>query len=113
MGEGQALEFIEGIGDDWKAEVDILNTKLSYLSRELKSLGEVRERSSISRVLVMLQSTVSNLTCGHDLIRRIEHEVMAQETVWVQEMVKNLGNNVANDIDAIATSYKGIWHNED
>ncbi len=112
-GEGQALEFIEGIGDDWKAEVDILNTKLSYLSRELKSLGEVRERSSISRVLVMLQSIVSNLTCGHDLIRRIEHEVMAQETVWVQEMVKNLGNNVANDIDAIATSHKGIWHNED
>lgn len=112
-GVGQALRFVESIGESWKAEVDILNTKLSCLSRELKSLGRVREGSSISRVLVMLQSIVSNITRELDLIGNIEHEVMTQDTAWVQAMITDLVDNVDDDTDAISTSYKGIWHDED
>ena len=108
-GVGQNLNFIEGLGNGWIAEVDTLDKKLSSLLRELESLGEIPEESSISRVLDMVKSVVSNLMNELDSISVIENEIMTQETSWIQDMIKDLVDDVDNDFDATATSYRGIW----
>ena len=110
---GLSLDFVESIGDGWTAEVDRLNKRLSSLSRELDSLGEVRKESSVSRVLVMLKSIVSNLLVELELIRSIEHEVMTQETSWVQDMIEGLTKEVDKDLTAMATSHRGAWHDKE
>ena len=107
---GLSLEFVETIGDGWIAEVESLNKKLSCLSRDLDSLGDAHEESSVSRVLVMLKSIVSSVFVELKLIRSIEYEVMIQEASWVQDMIESLADDVDHDV---ATSYKGAWHNEE
>ena len=105
-----SLDFVENIGDGWRAEVDSINKKLSSLSRELDSLGEVREESSVGRVLVMLKSIVSNILVELGLISSMEYEIMTQEISWVQDKIGSLADDVDRDI---AASYKGVWHDEE
>ncbi len=112
-GFGLNLDFVESIGDGWTAEVVTLNKKLSSISRELESLGEVPKESSVSRVLVMLKSMVNNLKFELEFIRSIEHESMTQEISWVQDRIKDLADDVDNDINAMASTYKGIWYDEE
>ena len=107
------LDFIESIGDSWTTELVTLNKKLSSISRELESLGEVPKESSVSRVLVVLKSIVSNLMVELEVIRSIEDEIMTQEISWVQDMIKNLADDVDDDVNAMASSYKGVWRDEE
>ena len=112
-GASRNLDFIESIGDAWTADIDAIERKLSSLLREIGSLGEVQVKSSISRVLLLLKSIVSNSTSEIELVRSIEHEVMSQEISWVQDMVQNLATEADNNVDTTAVSSKGVWHTEE
>ena len=109
-GVGQTLDFVESVGDRWSADIDLLTEKLSSLSRKVESLGAVREESSLSRVLLLLHSIITNLKDELELIRSIEHEIMAQEINWVQDLIQDLAGQVDTDDVARAISPKGTSH---
>ncbi len=88
------LEFVEGIGDGWKAEAMVLERELTYCSRDLKAFGEVRITSSLGRMLSLYRALVTSLEHELDVIQWIENEVMLQESTWMDETVHQLSANV-------------------
>ncbi|CAF9912563.1 hypothetical protein IMSHALPRED_000349 [Imshaugia aleurites] len=92
------LDFIEGIGDGWKAEAMVLERELTYSARDLESFGEVQNTSSLCRTLFVYKKLVVGLLDELDLIQWIENEIMTQETSWIEKTIHELASNVSEDV---------------
>ena len=107
----QDIEFIEGIGDDWKVEVAALEMKLTSFSRELRSVGKLQGNAFLARLLLSLQRVVVNLLDELGALRGIENDLMVQDTLWIEAMVGELTSNTDGGVmPVISTSDRGIWH---
>ena len=98
---GRKLDFIEGIGDGWKAEAMVLEREMTYSARDLKSFGEVRRASDLGRVLSMYRKLMTGLLEELDLIQWIEKEMMTQESSWIESTIHSLAYNVSKDVGSM------------
>lgn len=105
---GRDLEFIEGIGDGWKAEAMVVERELTYSARDLESFGEVQSNSNLCRLLSMYRKLTVGLLEELDLIQWIENEIMTQETLWIESTIHNLASNVSEDIGSIRPDRKAV-----
>ncbi len=105
---GRDLEFIEGIGDGWKAEAMVLERELTYFARDLESFGEVQSPSSLSRLLSLYRKLIVGLLEELDLIQWIENGIMTQETLWVENTIHNLASTVTRDIGSMSPNRKAV-----
>ena len=105
---GRDLDFIEGIGDGWKAEAMVLERELTYFARDLDSFGEVQETSSLCRIISMYRKLMVGLLEELDIIQWIENEIITQETLWIESTIHNLASNVSNDICSMAPVRKAV-----
>ncbi|KAF6230318.1 hypothetical protein HO133_004658 [Letharia lupina] len=103
---GRDFDFIEGIGDGWKAEAMVLERELTYSARDLESFGEVQSPSNLCRILSMYRKLIIGLLEELDLIQWIENEVMNRETSWVESAIRNLASNVSEDIGSMGPDRK-------
>ena len=103
---GRKLDFIEGIGDGWKAEAMVLEREMTYSARDLKSFGEVRRASDLCRVLSMYRKLMIGLLEELDLIQWIENEVMTQESSWIESTIRSLASNVSKDVGSMGPDWK-------
>lgn len=104
----QSPDFIEGIGDDWKAEIAVLERKLATCSRQLRSIRKPQENSALGHVLSAFQTMVANLMDELDVIQRIEKDVLAQEISRIERQVEDL---VKSDADLLTpVPNLGIWN---
>lgn len=101
--KGEAtLDFVEGIGDGWKAEAMVLERELTYCSRELKAFGSVRPDSSLGRVRSLYTKLIVNLIDEVDVIQWIENQITIQEASWVESTIQALASGVNNDMRSVA-----------
>ena len=98
---GRKLDFIEGIGDGWKAEAMVLEREMTYSASDLKSFGEVRSASDLCRVLSMYRKLMTGLLEELDLIQWIENEMMTQESSWIESTIHSLASNVSKDVSSM------------
>ena len=105
---GRDLDFIEGIGDGWKAEAMVLERELTYFARDLEGFGEVRSPSSLSRLLSLYRKLIVGLLEELDLIQWIENGIMTQETSWVETTIHNLASTVTRDIGSRSPNQKAV-----
>lgn len=98
---GGDLDFIQSIGDGWKAEAMVLERELTYSARDLQSFGEVQSTSSLGRILSLYRKLMIGLLEELDLIQWIENGIMTQETSCIESTVHNLASNVTEDISSM------------
>jgi len=105
------LEFMESIGDGWKAEVAYWERKLMASARELQQLGEPREGSSIARVVALLRGAVDRMVEELAVVKALERDVVRAEARWVNEEVAKMAWDVGDDAAALdSLTRHGIWH---
>jgi len=108
------LEFMESIGDGWKAEVAYWERKLMASARELQQLGEPREGSSIARVVALLRGAVDRMVEELAVVKALERDVVRAEARWVNEEVAKMAWDVGDDAAALdSLTRHGIWHEKD
>lgn len=100
----KALNFIEGIGDGWKAEAMVLERELTYYSREVKGLGSIQGDSSLGRIVDLYRKLIAGLIEEIDVVQWVENEIMVQEGSWVERTIRKLASNVSDDIGANVSS---------
>ncbi len=105
---GRALEFIEGIGDGWKAEAMVLERDLTYCLREVKGFGSVAGGSSLGKILELYNKLIAGLIEELDVVQWVENEIMVQETGWVERTIHNLAENVSGDIGSMVSSQREL-----
>jgi len=103
-GAHPALDFVEGIGDGWKAEAIVLERDLIYCSSDLKPFGIVRADSSLGRIQSLYSKLVLDLIEEIDVIQWIENEITIQETLWVENTIHRLASDVDNDLGSMASN---------
>lgn len=110
--EGEAeLEFVESMGDGWRADVAYWERKLMASARELRQLGEPREGSRIARVVALLRGTVDGMVEELAAVQGIERDVVVAEARWVAEEVAKIAWDGRNDDAALdSLTHHGIWH---
>jgi len=109
--EEAELEFVESIGDGWKADVAYWERKLMASARELLQLGEPREGSRIARVVALLRGTVDGMVEELAVVKGIERDVVLAEARWVNEEVAKMAWDVGDDAAALdSLTRHGIWH---
>ena len=101
---GRDLDFVEGIGDGWKAEAMVLEREMTYSARDLEGFGEFSSTSSLGRLLSTYRRLVSGLLEELDIIQWIENEIMAQEASWIERTIRNLASNVSGSIGSLCAN---------
>ncbi|KAG8526757.1 uncharacterized protein KY384_008186 [Bacidia gigantensis] len=90
------MDFVEGIGDGWKAEAMVLERELGYVEREMVGFEEVRKGSGLWRLVGEGRKLVRGLLEELDVMQWIEDAVMREEEAWVDEMVGELGRGLGD-----------------
>lgn len=103
---GRDLDFIDGIGDGWKAEAMVLERELTYAARDLDSFGEISNTSSLCRILFTYKTLVVGLLEELDLIQWIENKIMSQESAWIESTIHKLASNVSKSIGIMGPDRK-------
>lgn len=98
---GRRLDFIDGIGDGWKAEAMVLERELTYCLRELKGFGSVQEGSSLGTLVELYSRLIDGLIEELDVTQWIENEVMVQESSWAEKTIRKLASHVSDDIGSM------------
>ena len=93
-------EFIDGLGESWKAEVASLIRKLQALSRQIDGLGRMNHCGEGSSLVAVIRN-MNGLTKGAveelRLVEGLEAEVVRKEGRWVDEQV----GGMMSDINAL------------
>ena len=103
---GRDLDFVDGIGDGWKAEAMVLERELTYAARDLDSFGEASNTSNLCRILSTYKKLVVGLLEELDLIQWIENEIMSQESAWIESTIHKLASSVSKSIGTMGPDRK-------
>lgn len=107
------IDFIEGIGDGWKAEVIALERKLSAAMRDLRKLGQPAEGSSIAVVISLLRDATVSMLEELTSLRVIEHDLITLEARWIEQEAAKITSGTQDDaLVAKLPSLRGIWHGD-
>lgn len=106
----QDMEFVEDIGDSWKAEAAVLERRLTSYSHNLECLGHPLEGSSLSYVVACCVSMVTQMLDEVRVMQEIEREVLVREKSWVMEMIDriDLESESKRGPETVATR-RGVW----
>ncbi len=105
------LEFVESIGDAWKADVAYWERKLMASARELRQLGEPRQGSRVARVVALLRGAVEGMLEELAAVKGIERDVLLAEARWVEGEVAKIARDGRDDAVALGSlTHCGIWH---
>lgn len=107
---GQEAEFIQDLGDGWKAELAVLERRLASTAREFGRLGPAREGSSLALVLTSLRKMITAMQDEIASIRITETQILTQEQAWVTGLLDDLTSDINSDlISSEASLRKGVW----
>ncbi|MCJ1231144.1 hypothetical protein MMC12_007820 [Toensbergia leucococca] len=108
---GNETEFVESIGNGWKAELALLERKLISCLEELKYLDGGRESSNLACVRMQSRDLTANMLKELECMRNIESEMMLEEESWIKYTIHRLESDVIQDhlVSSFPTS-TGIWH---
>ncbi len=97
-------DFVEAMGDSWKAENVALTRRLSLMSRDLAKITPPREDSGIALVLATCTALVDGALDELKTMHDTERAVMERERVWVDEQLSLMSQDTARSSDVGTTS---------
>lgn len=110
LATGQEVEFIQDLGDGWKAEIAVLERKLTFTARELGRLGSAREGSSLAFILTSLGKMITAMQDEIASIRIVETQILTQEQAWVARLLDDLTSDINSDlVSSEASIRKAVW----
>ncbi|KAK7612427.1 hypothetical protein JOL62DRAFT_479272, partial [Phyllosticta paracitricarpa] len=86
----QAFEVADGLGEEWKSEVNSLIRKVSLLAREMERIVEPRSGSSIAAMVSQCRSLVKGMSKELQTIRRVEVDVAKREAEHVETGLESI-----------------------
>jgi hypothetical protein len=87
-------EFIEGLGEKWRAECRALMRRLGALGRVLDGLERAQEGSSLYSVMENVRKLRSGAVEELKTVLSIEEDIVKREKVWVDEMIGGLDRHI-------------------
>lgn len=110
LATGQEVEFIQDLGDGWKAEIAVLERKLTSTAREFGRLGSAREGSSLAFILTSLGKMITAMQDEIASIRIVETQILTQEQAWVARLLDDLTSDINSDlVSSEASIRKAVW----
>ena len=98
---------LEGIGDGWKAEADILKSKLLSSQTELVLLGEAYPQSDLTRCLDALLGMVTNMLEEIEAVQAIESQMLHDEEDWLKDALRRIAADLSSSISVPVNTE---WH---
>ena len=105
-----SLDFVEQLGDDWKAEVAKVETKLASMSRELERLGKPRAGSTLGQVVGLLRNASRSMLEELETVRAIESALVASEAKWIHEKVSKVVSETHGRKTSSVLPHEKVWH---
>ncbi|KAK8160696.1 hypothetical protein BKA80DRAFT_275759 [Phyllosticta citrichinensis] len=102
----QSFEVADGLGEEWKSEVNSLIRKVSLLARETERIVEPRSGSSIAAMVNQCRSLVKGMTKELQTMRRVEIDVAKREAQHVETGLENI---VLGSLDTGAQGSRAAW----
>jgi hypothetical protein len=87
---GSAAIFVEGLGEEWRAETTALVRRLSGLWRMLETLERPAEPSSVADIVFGTRDLLKGMLDEITTVVDIEKTVMEREKDWVDEQLRQL-----------------------
>lgn len=88
------VEFVEGLGEGWRGEVNVLVRKLQGMARQVAGLGKVEGGSSLQEILEGVGQLISGSVEELRAVEALEREVVGREGRWVDEQVAGIGAEI-------------------
>ena len=108
--EDGSIDFIEEIGDGWRAEVSSMNKKMTTISRELDRLGKPRADSTLGRIVGLLRGASKRMLEELETIKAIESAMMASEAEWVHKEASRVVLEMTDRNQSSIPSRGRVWH---
>ncbi|KAK8158236.1 hypothetical protein BC567DRAFT_235177 [Phyllosticta citribraziliensis] len=102
----QSFEVADGLGEEWKLEVNSLIRKVSLLAREMERIVEPRSGSSIAAMVHLCRSLIKGMTKELQTMRRVEVDVARREA---QHIETGLEGVVLGSLDNGAVASRAAW----
>ena len=106
-----SLEFVEQLGDDWKAEVAKLEKRLASISRELDRLGKPRAGSTLDRVVGLLGDASRSMLEELETVTAIESALVVSEAEWIHKKVSKVVSEMNDRKTSSSPPHEKVWHN--
>jgi hypothetical protein len=84
------IDFIDGLGEKWRAECRALMRRLGALGRVLEGLERAEEGSSLFSLMENVAQLRGGVMEELKTVLRIEEDVVMREKIWVDEMIGGL-----------------------
>lgn len=111
-GYAQGTEFLEGLGEDWWAEVLTLEMRLASRALDLKRLGQPLQGSSIAYLVGICTTLVMQMSEEFKTMREIECEVLEKQAAWIRQAIDCIGPDPEEECESgkrKLTMRKGVW----
>ena len=92
------VDFLEGLGDGWKAEMTGLQARVVQVSNNILSLGDVHEKSDLSRCVTSLSEMLMNMLEELEMMQFIEEAMVGQEHIWVQTSIDRMASDLRDTL---------------
>ncbi|KAK7526761.1 uncharacterized protein IWZ02DRAFT_444455 [Phyllosticta citriasiana] len=105
----QAFEVADGLGEEWKSEVNSLIRKVSLLAREMERIVEPRSGSSIAAMVSQCRSLVQGMSKELQTMRRVEVDVAKREAAHVETGLESIATASLNsDVEALRAAWLSV-----
>lgn len=111
-GYAQGTEFLEGLGEDWRAEVATLETRLASRALDLKRLGQPLQGSSIAYLVQICTTSVMQMSEELKTMREIECEVLAKQAAGIRQAIDCIDHGLEVECEPgnrKPTIRRGVW----
>jgi len=106
----QGIEFLESLGEGWRADVAALETRVASRTLDLKRLGQPLEGSSLAYLVEICSTLAAQMSEELRSMREIECEVLAREAAWVRRAVDCIDAEYECEAkNAKSAIRRGVW----
>ena len=91
---GAEADFIDGLGDAWRAETTALIRRLANLKRLLEVMPPAKKGSSLAQVVAGLEQLAAGTLDELSLLSKTEAMVVEREQKWVDERIEALAGSI-------------------
>lgn len=106
----QGMEFLESLGEGWRADVTALEMRVASRTLDLKRLEQPLEGSSLAYLVEICSTLAAQMSEELRSMREIECEVLAREAAWVRRAVDCIDAEVHCEAkNAKSVIRRGVW----
>jgi hypothetical protein len=93
------VNVIEGLGDGWKAEIALLQTKILNAADDMLGLEEINPGGSdLERAIAAVSEMLKNMLEELEMVVSIEAQIVKDEKDWIEGSIHRIANELKTDL---------------